>query len=376
MVNEERQARLLTPTSRNNSIAFLRFILAILVLFSHNYVLGGFGRDPLQVFSHGQQTFGGVAVAGFFFLSGFLITQSYQRSRSIWRFLWHRVLRIFPGFWVCLFITAFVFAPLVCLLENGSLTAYLHAGTDGPIQYLTSDVSLAMQQFGIAGLLVQIPYPGAFDGSLWSLQVEFTCYVALGILGILGIVTRYRFIMAGLTLCVWTVAITPHIVQSIQPLALLLVIFGRGPVFQPVVYFFVGALCFLFRDKVTLHWAVFVIASLIILVTLAIGGSGIVFPLAVPYVLLWLAFRLPIRNFDRHGDLSYGVYIYAFPVQQLLATLQIYRDGLPLFLGLTCALTIPLAMLSWRLVEQPCLRFKGAQLPRRTAIAARWIHQQ
>lgn len=260
--------------SRDNSIASLRFLLAALVVFSHSYDLGGFGPDPLVVFSHGQRSFGSLAVAGFFALSGFLITQSYCRSRSVWRYLWHRILRIFPAFWMCLLVTAFLFAPLVSLLEHGNLAGYLHAGADSPSRYVAANALLDMKQYGIAGLLTRIPYPGAFDGSLWSLHNEFVCYLAIAALGILGIIARHRAILVGLTLCLWTIAFFPTIVPAAPPLALLLLLFGRGPVFDPVLYFFVGSLYFLFRDKIALHWGLFLLASLLILIGWATDWLG------------------------------------------------------------------------------------------------------
>src|SRR5271165_7335160 len=93
---------------KNNSIGFLRFLFAGAVIWSHSFGLGGFGIDPVQRYSGGTETAGTLAVAGFFFLSGFLITRSYGTSGSIVAFMWHRFLRIFPGFWVCLAICAFV----------------------------------------------------------------------------------------------------------------------------------------------------------------------------------------------------------------------------------------------------------------------------
>lgn len=353
--------------SRDNSIAALRVLLAALVVFSHSYDVGGFGLDPLVIFSHGHQSFGSLAVAGFFALSGFLITQSYCRSRSVWRYLWHRVLRIFPAFWMCLLVTAFLFAPLISLLEHGNLAGYLHAGADSPSRYVAANALLDMKQYGIAGLLTRTPYPGAFDGPLWSLHNEFLCYLAVAALGILGIITRRHAILVGLTLCVSVASLFPGIVPAAPPLALLILVFGRGASLDPILYFFVGSLYFLFRDKIVLHWGLFLLATLLIFMSLSTGWGAVVLPLAMPYALLWLAFRLPMARFGRHDDISYGVYIYAFPVQQLLATIGLHRHGQLLYLGLTFALTIPLATLSWHLVEQPCLRLKTVRLPRLVA---------
>src|SRR6478735_3203794 len=98
---------------RSNSIGFLRWALAFVVIFSHAGPLGGFyGGQSLGNQWTDQQSFGGVAVAGFFFLSGFLITKSRMGRRTVFRFFWRRSLRIFPAFWAALLFTAFVLAPI------------------------------------------------------------------------------------------------------------------------------------------------------------------------------------------------------------------------------------------------------------------------
>src|SRR5580658_74946 len=94
---------------RNNSIGFLRFLFATMVIWSHAYGNGGFGYDPLARLNPNGATAGFLGVGGFFVLSGFLITRSYETVNSVGRFIWHRFLRIFPGFWVCLVVTAFGF---------------------------------------------------------------------------------------------------------------------------------------------------------------------------------------------------------------------------------------------------------------------------
>ena len=88
-------------------------------------------------------------------------------------------------------------------------------------------------------------------------------------------------------------------------------------------------------------------------------------PVTFSYCVLWLAFRLPIRRFARHGDLSYGTYIYAFPIQQLLALYGLNRWGMPVYVALVLAGTLPIAFLSWWLVEKPWLSLKRISWPRR-----------
>jgi peptidoglycan/LPS O-acetylase OafA/YrhL len=163
--------------SRENSIGFLRFLFAAAVLYSHSFTLGGFGAEPLRTFTSGRESLGSVAVQCFFVLSGFLITRSYEHSQSLFRFLWHRVLRIMPGFWVCMVVTAVVFGPLHYFTVNRNLDLYFSTPTLGPLSYVTSNADLTMRQYSIFAMPVKVPYPGAFNGSLWSLAYEFRCYL-------------------------------------------------------------------------------------------------------------------------------------------------------------------------------------------------------
>lgn len=195
-----------------NSIGFLRFLLATLVVFSHCYDLGGFGEEPLRSFTHAVYSFGELAVAGFFVLSGYLITQSYNNTQALGRFLWHRILRIFPAFWVCLIVTATIFGPLTYLITYSHVAGYLRWAPTGPIHYITANFFLQIQQWGIDGLLSSVPHPVAFDGSLWTLHNEFTCYCFVAVLGFMG-ARRWMALAIYLTLC------TIHIVPGIIPLA-------------------------------------------------------------------------------------------------------------------------------------------------------------
>ncbi len=138
----------LSRNSGGNSIDFLRVMLALAVIVSHCYLLGG-----IQVGAVGRilqiSKWGEIAVGGFFFLSGILVTRSYLSCASIWRYLWHRCLRILTGFWVCLAVTAFVFGPFVALLEKSALTGYRLVGADGALVYISSNSLLWMRQYNI-----------------------------------------------------------------------------------------------------------------------------------------------------------------------------------------------------------------------------------
>jgi peptidoglycan/LPS O-acetylase OafA/YrhL len=162
-----------SPTA--NAVGFLRLSLAYVVLVSHTWPLGFGARNPLLAQTHGQTDLGTLAVYGFFVLSGFLVAASGRRLGGR-RFWWHRFLRIFPGLWVCLLVTALVIAPCVAWYEHGSLVGFWSA-PDGPLRYLRADWWSGMRQYPISGLLSTVPYArvtgvvGPFNGSLWSLMI-------------------------------------------------------------------------------------------------------------------------------------------------------------------------------------------------------------
>lgn len=165
---------------RSNSIGFLRWFLAFVVIFSHAGPLAGFygGHDLGTQFST-EQSLGGVAVAGFFFLSGYLITKSRMGRSSTVRFFWRRIMRIFPAWFMVLLVTAYVLAPLAWNQEHGTMDGFWNAETDSPFTYFSNNMWLPLVQHNIAGMGKIIPFftiHGGYEwnGSAWTLAFEFT----------------------------------------------------------------------------------------------------------------------------------------------------------------------------------------------------------
>jgi peptidoglycan/LPS O-acetylase OafA/YrhL len=128
------------------------------------------------------------------------------------------------------------------------------------------------------------------------------------------------------------------------------------------LFFFAGCVCFLYREKIPHSTAIFVVSLVVLGASLPLGVFGLIAPVAMTYAFLWLAFALPFGRFDRKGDLSYGAYIYAFPVQQGMALLRLHEEGFGLYFTSSLLLTSVLAFLSYRLIEAPCLRLKTVKL--------------
>ncbi len=174
---------------RGNSFTFLRLAFALAVVFSHAFILGGFGQDPLSRYSHGQIRIGEMAVMCFFVVSGFLITGSALRQPSIGRFALNRAARILPGFWAVQLLTVFVLTPEVMIAHYGSDIGYFDSIVIGPnsaTSYLWKNAGFRMLQYPITNLFHRNPGGDAINGSLWSLAPEVTCYVCLGLLTVIG----------------------------------------------------------------------------------------------------------------------------------------------------------------------------------------------
>jgi peptidoglycan/LPS O-acetylase OafA/YrhL len=349
-------------------------VLALGVLVAHAWPLG-FARPSIGMsFSSGQSDLGTLSVQGFFVLSGFLVTASALRT-SFTRFAWHRVLRTLPGLWVCLLVTALVIAPAVAWYENGDLAGFW--GHDqGPLRYLTVNWFAAMEQYPISGLLAGTPYgslvggPSAFDGSLWSLHYEFACYAGLGALTLTAVLRRApRFVLlltgAGyllvlrdlLTASSWSERPPPR--GAIGPFPLVGTFTADWTLYLGFL-FLLGVVARLYMHRLPMRGSLAAVAAVAFLGTLHWGAFTAIGLPAFAYLLLYLAVALPaaFRRIGRGRDYSYGIYIYAFPVQQVLALIGGARYGVLCYILLSVAGTLLLAVPSWHLVERPALRLK------------------
>jgi peptidoglycan/LPS O-acetylase OafA/YrhL len=362
-------------STRANSIGFLRLVLATSVLVAHAAPLGYGGSNYGHSWTRNQVELGGFGVYGFFVLSGFLITASGMRF-SMARYGWHRFLRIFPGFWACLAVTAFVIAPLVALYERDTLAGFWNHPT-GPFDYVVDNVFTGMQQYSISGLLATTPYgeltggPSAFDGSLWSLIYELGCYVMVAMLAWTGVLRGAPRLVLILTGALYALLVADFVRQlpatntGTYPRGLI----GPLPLIGPIdvstlhllfMLFLAGACLHLYRHRVPMHPAIAAGAGVAFLGSALLGGFLVIGLPAYVYLLVWTACKLPrmFQGVGRGRDYSYGIYIYAFPVQQVIALLGGAKWGPLVYIALSLAGTLVLAIPSWHLVEKPAMKAK------------------
>lgn len=339
---------------RNNSFDILRLSFAALVAIAHGMDL----HSNSQLFwgSSGLSDFG---LDGFFILSGFLVTRSYLSLNSFARYAWHRFLRIMPGFWVCLLVVAFVVAPLAAVLQGMSPTVPF-TGEPSAFGFVFFNVGLLMVQYDIAGILASTPHSPSFDGSLWTLVFEAFCYAVVGALGITGILQRRRVVVAA------TVAV----------LAVLTVLQEAGvPVFindrllRLVFVFLLGAVAYLYAERIPMHPALAAGAAVVFLGSVAAFDNYRVLGAApLAYLYLWLGSCLPLR-WSMRTDLSYGLYVYHWPIYQLLVLTELASLPTGGFVVVGIAVTLIPAAMSWFLVEKPALSRKRSPVPDRIASA-------
>ncbi|MHA7209500.1 acyltransferase family protein [Arthrobacter sp. MDT1-65] len=333
--------------TRNNSLNLIRLVLALTVLVHHSWPLSGRPEEP----AFAGDTLGGWAVAGFFVVSGYLITAS-RFSHSLGDYLVHRIARIMPAFIVCLVVVAGVFAPLGYLAARGTLDGFLTTGTT-PFNYVFSNLGLKMVTYDVAGTPADVPYPGAWNGSLWSLYYEFYCYAILAFIGVFAIIRKSPW---PLTL-LFVASVVAH--ASIGDItAYTQGNFDFDLLFRLLPFFLGGAVVQAWKDRIGIHWlpgAVSVAASVAI-TALVPNWGGAASAVFIAYGILWISTLLPSPLLIRKNDVSYGVYIYAFPIQQLLAIHGVHERGLAVYMLVAAVLTVAAGIASWLLVERPVMR--------------------
>jgi peptidoglycan/LPS O-acetylase OafA/YrhL len=341
---------------RSNNFDALRLIGALMVMFAHSYALLARPDEIPIVLGYPLQTLG---VIIFFCISGYLITASFDRTRNPLTYLLARSLRIFPALVVVVLLTAYLLGPLVT-----SLPREVYFDDPGTGQYAYNNIRL-FATFPLPGVWADLPYPAAVNGSLWTLFVEFLCYLAAPLAFAFPRLLR-PFV------AVVAVVVTIRLAEAPPE---------ESPIFYAVrlrdaaglwIYFAAGA--FVRFALQTWPWfrlrtdvAVAMIATQTVIawswpeVALETGW------LTITYAVLTIGLsRTPyVARAARFGDFSYGLYLFAFPVQQLVIDLWGTHGVITNFL-IVLAITTPLAVLSWHLVERPALALKDRVLRRRT----------
>ena len=336
-----------TSPRRKNSFDIARFVAASLVLVSHSFALTG-NVEPKV----GDITLGLFAVWVFFVMSGFLITQSWIQYPRFMVFMIKRALRIFPALIVVCVVS------ILCLGLLSTLSYFTYLKTPGTVQYL-NNILMFNTSYGLPGVFSENVYPGAVNGSLWTLAYEFTMYLSIAYLGALFLFRRWS------AFGIWFGLLLLNVVQLFDPFKRFfnfsLFYLDARLMSQLALMFYSGVVLQAFVKRVQYRAILWVPAlGLFFLGTHFYPSSTAVLAgLLLGYGVLGFCHLRFFSGFGRYGDFSYGIYVYAFVVQQVVADLTNTHSPLEMFV-LAFPATVILGALSWRLVEARCLKLKKA----------------
>jgi len=286
-------------------------------------------------------------------------------SKSPARYLWHRVVRIFPAWFLVLIVTAFGLAPIAWLSAHGTIHGYLSATVDPPLTYVFHNFTLILNQGASAVTGAHTPAVAhgynTWNGSAWTLMYEFACYLGVLVLGMIGALAGR---IVGATIAIGVLVLSTLQAVHAGDLAMISSVFANTQVLQLAAPFAFGTLVQLFVDKVPFDDRLGI--GMLILAALSWwkGGWFLFGQYAFAYGLIWFGSRVTSLSFwDRRADLSYGIYIAGWPVMFLAATLRVQEAGwFPYLLVVVVAVHL-YAFLSWTLIEKPALDLKN-WLPR------------
>jgi peptidoglycan/LPS O-acetylase OafA/YrhL len=335
---------------RDNNVLAIRFVAAATVILFHCYALTDrWTEEPLYA-AFAPMNFGALGVQVFFVLSGFLVTQSWLARPALVAFAAARVLRIYP---------ALVAATLFTILVAGASSTlpwseYLRSPTTW--RYLVRTASGIDVVDRLPGVFPDNPFPRAANGSLWTLPVELRLYVALGIAGLAGALARPRsWLAAGLLLVAAALA---------WPDAVPLDPNTRGTRLAAFL-FLLGSLACVWQRHLPLSLPGAALAvALPLLDANGLAREGPLFALLLAYVVLVVAYHpaLRLRGLAGAPDYSYGLYVYAFPIQQTIV--RAAPDiAPPVLFAAALAATLAVAAVSWHALESPLLRLKSRFRP-------------
>lgn len=323
-------------STRSNNLNLVKFIAALFVIISHAYPLckGAEYNDILSDLSRNSIAFGSLAVAIFFMSSGFFVTKSLLKSKDSKKYLHNRFIRIFPPLW---------FTLIVCILVCGLFFSTYNLGkyflSIDFLKYCLNFILIPIHN--LPGVFMNNIYPGVVNGPLWTLPIEFVCYLVLLLAYKLNLVNKKSYKYVALLVIVAFVGI------NLIPLSI------KGYI-QPCFLFFWGSFYWIYRDKITMNNTYFLISLVAFVLLIVLGYGQVASFLFVPYLTLYIAFCLPQCNnrLASLGNLSYDIYLCGWPIQQMIISLF----GGSMLVGMNILISIPLSILvgyiSYSLVEK------------------------
>lgn len=333
----------------NNNYNFLRLFAAFCIVLSHSFdLLNKSNIEPLNYLTNGKIQFSFIGLCIFFSCSGFLIAKSANTSASIKSYLFKRVLRIQPLLIVWCLLAVFVVGSLFTTLSTSDYFNNIYTW-----RYFKTIMPLFGVQFELPQVFVNNPIDAGVNGSLWTLIVEERLYVLMAFLFLFKKNRSTFFIVAVAILdVVYILNLVCYKGQKIPYL-------DTSPTYYALCFLNAGLLYFLkinFSKKI----------SWLLIGSLFVSAASIYFTtfyflqvMFIPVVVTGLAqLKCVCNKMGKYGDYTYGVYIFSYPIQQILIALKCTQNSYILFCY-TILIILPIAFVSWHFFEKKLMTLKN-----------------
>ncbi|HAI1316277.1 acyltransferase [Escherichia fergusonii] len=327
----------------NNNLDLVRIVLAISVIYGHGYfVVDNHGSKEIINQLYPFTYSGALAVKVFFFISGMLVTNSLLKGSTPTTFVISRFFRIVPAFFVTTFATAFIIGPLITTFD---ISEYFPS--DMLIEYIKSN-PLTGVSYKLPGVFESNHLPYVVNGSLWTIPYEVRAYI--------GLLAAYMVLGSGqkkiaTLLCIFVILIP---VLNLNKETFINIPNKDSKLV--ISCFALGVMYAINKDRIHVSWHIPV--GLFILHYFFNNSmlSETLFFFSACTLLLWFSSIKIIRNINIKHDISYGVYLWGFLVQQLVAR---YAEGYGVFVNqlISIVISVILGYLSFVFIERPCISF-------------------
>lgn len=338
----------ITTVSRENNLNIIRLIAAISVTFGHSFaMINPTGAHQDLGFGINSSSFGYCAVAIFFALSGFLILQSYDRSKTKTSYILARVLRIFPALFFANIVTAVLVGFFVLKQGFQFFTDPTH------LKYIFNATSFSLGNY--SDIFKMMPHNSP-NGSLWTLPFEFRYYVLILILGVLGIAKkRFYLVLFLLSVFISFYLPLPYFLSNFISHVFKIPNYSATYLSLPLC-FVTGMLIYSFQEFFKLN----VFAAILCALGFYFTDQWIIKLLLLIYFVFVLGFypKLYLSRLNFQKDFSYGIYVLSWPVQQTLIYCKVVTEPVTLFF-ISMSIVTPLAFISWTFFEAPALKLKS-----------------
>ena len=336
----------------NNNYDFLRVFAALCITLTHSYNLILKNEDePLMRITKNHFDFSFVGLCIFFSISGYLIAKSATTSSSFKNYVWKRFLRIQPMLLLVVVISVFIIGPIF-----SSLNVNEYFREKDTYKYFRNVIPLFGLQYTLPHVFTYNTAENGINGSLWTLVVEERLYLLFGLL--------FLFKQYGKNVLLLLIAIFNFIFfcSLVFPIEQLTKYLSGIAIFYALTFLNSAAFFLLNIDFLKYSKSIFIFAGVILLLLISVFFSLEIFfhIFLLPILIILIAHVKGFTNkAGKYGDFTYGIYAFSFPVQQILIAVKLADDNPLILFFLTLSIVIPIAFLTWHVMEKKMLALKN-----------------